>query len=115
MESYFPVPSDGRQSQLARERVLEDIRALVADGEVLLMATAEDLNEAARQARDQLGAMIVRAKNFIIEAQDHPLESARVVIDRTESAVRRHPLASLAVAFGAGLCVGTWLSRRGRN
>jgi ElaB/YqjD/DUF883 family membrane-anchored ribosome-binding protein len=115
MESYFPVPSDGRHSQLARQRVLEDIRALVADGEVMLMATADDLTQAARQARDQLGAMIVRAKDFMIEAQEHPLESARIVIDQTETTVRKHPLASVAVAFGAGLCLGTLLSRRSRD
>ena len=115
MESYFPVPSDGRHTQLARQRVIEDIRSLVADGEVMLMATAEDLNQAAKQARDRLAAMIVRAKDFMIEVQEHPLDSARLVIDRTESVVKKHPLPALAVAFGAGLCVGALLTRRDRD
>ncbi len=115
MENYFPVPSDGRHSQLARQRVIEDIRTLVADGEVLLMTAAEDLGQAAREARERLAQMIDRAKDFIVEAQEHPIESVRLVVARTEATVKKHPLASVAVAFGAGLCVGALLSRRGRD
>lgn len=115
MENYFPLPVDAHQSQLARARVIEDLRALVADGEVLLLVTADDLSRTALQAREGLVDALRRAKNFISEAQENPLESARLVMAKTESTVKKHPFVALAAAFGAGLCVGAVLVRQLRN
>ncbi len=115
MENYFPTPNNALQGQLARERVIDDIRALIADGEVLLLMTADDLSRTALHARQGLVETLRRAKDFIREAQQHPLESARVVIAKTESTVKKYPLASLAAAFGVGLSLGAILSHQARK
>ena len=115
MENYFPTPTDAQQGQLARERVIDDIRALIADGEVLLLVTADDLSRTALHARQSLVDTLRRAKTFILEVQDHPLESARIVIAKTESTVKKYPFVSLAAAFGTGICLGAILNRHSRD
>jgi ElaB/YqjD/DUF883 family membrane-anchored ribosome-binding protein len=115
MENYFPTPTNAHHGQLARERVIDDIRALIADGEVLLLVTADDLSRTALHARQGLVDTLRRAKAFILEVQDHPLESARVVIAKTESTVKKYPLVSLAAAFGTGICLGALLARNSRS
>ena len=79
------------------------------------MATASDLGRKATHVREQLVTMLSRAKIFITEAPEHPLESARVVIAKTESTVRKYPLVSLGLVFGTGLCLGALLTRKSRG
>lgn len=109
MESHFPIPP-GHQSSLARERVLEDVRALVTDGELLLKATADDLSEKALAARQRLVSMIRRAKSFIDEFQQHSADSVRNAANRAEDVIRERPFVSVGVALGAGLVLGMLLT-----
>ena len=54
MESYFPDVDGSTQSQIARERVLEDLRNLAADAELLLSATVGEVSEKAAEARERV-------------------------------------------------------------
>lgn len=115
MESHFPNLPAPHQSQLARERVLEDVRTLVKDGESLLKATAGDLSRTAVAARQRLETMLGRARAFMAEVQLQGLQSARIAVTKAETTVKEHPFASLAAAFGVGICVGALLASRRRR
>ena len=77
MESFFPNVSTA-QSQLARDRVLDDLRNLVVDSETLLTATVGELSEQAGVARDRLKVGLARAKATLSELQEKGLASAKV-------------------------------------
>lgn len=110
MESHFPIPST-HQTQLARERVMDDLHALVIDSELLLKATAGDLGKKVVDARARLAANVERARETIATWKELGLESAQAIALKADTAVRRNPYAAVATALGVGLCVGLLLGR----
>ena len=112
MESYFPDVSGGTQSRVARERVLEDLRVLTDDAEMLLSATVGEVGEKISEARERLKAGLVRAKATLADLQQKGLASAQAAAKKTDTAIRTHPYESVGIALGVGLLVGFVLGRR---
>lgn len=111
METHFPT-MENAQSKLARERVLADMRTLVADAEDLLKVTANDMGEKAKETRERLAAALERAKASYSEMQDYGIESAKVAARKADEAIRSHPYESVGIAFGVGLLLGALLRRK---
>jgi ElaB/YqjD/DUF883 family membrane-anchored ribosome-binding protein len=111
METHFP-DMEPTPSQVARERVMADMRALARDAESLLRATADDVGEKAKEARTRLMAAVEKAKTTYTEMQAQGLESARVAAQKADQTIRAHPYESLGVAFGVGLLIGVLVRRR---
>ncbi|HYD85258.1 MAG TPA: DUF883 family protein [Opitutus sp.] len=103
---------ENAQSKLARERVLADMRTLVADAEDLLKVTANDMGEKAKETRERLAAALERAKASYSEMQDYGIESAKVAAKKADEAIRSHPYESVGIAFGVGLLLGALLRRK---
>ncbi|ACB74449.1 protein of unknown function DUF883 ElaB [Opitutus terrae PB90-1] len=99
-------------SRQAREQVMEDLRALVADADLLVRATAGDVSEKAGQARERLAATLERAKASYIDLQEQSFRAARQALSKTDETIRTHPYESLGVGFGLGLLVGFLLRRK---
>jgi ElaB/YqjD/DUF883 family membrane-anchored ribosome-binding protein len=110
MESHFPDIGNAH-AQLARERVLADLRALTADSELLLRATANDVSDKAVELRARLNANVARAKDTIIDLQERGLASARVAAEQVDATVRANPYQAIGVAFGVGMLLGIFLKR----
>jgi ElaB/YqjD/DUF883 family membrane-anchored ribosome-binding protein len=109
MESHFPVPA-GHQSALARQRLMDDLSNLVNDAELLLRATADDVNEKTREARQRLVATLERAKAAAAELRRRTVNAANQV----DALVRDHPYESILTAVTVGAVVG-FLFARGRS
>ena len=90
------------------ERLLQDLQAVVQDGEELLKSTAADLNDRALAAREKLAAALEVAKDTRrkLEAQ------ARAGVQATNQLIRENPYQSLGVAFGVGVFLGILINRR---
>lgn len=99
-------------SRQARERVMEDLRALVADADSLVRATAGDVGEKASQTRERFAATLERAKSSYIDLQEQSFRAARQALAKTDETIRTHPYESLGVGFGLGLLVGVLLRRK---
>jgi ElaB/YqjD/DUF883 family membrane-anchored ribosome-binding protein len=110
MESYFPDLGH-TQRELARERVLADLRALTTDSELLLKATANDVGERAAELRARLESTLTRAKSTLAELQERGLASAREAARQADTTIRENPYRSLAVAAGVGVLIGIFLNR----
>ena len=110
METHFPDMDDAH-SRLARERVMADLRALAADAEALLRATADDAGEKAKEARERLTAALAKARATCEEWQAQGLESARAAAKKADDTIRAHPYESIAIGFGVGLLLGALLKR----
>jgi ElaB/YqjD/DUF883 family membrane-anchored ribosome-binding protein len=90
------------------ERLLQDLKAVVQDGEELLKATAADLNDRALAAREKLAAALEVARDTRrrLEAQ------ATAGVRATNHFIRENPYQALGVAFGVGVVLGIIMNRR---
>lgn len=90
------------------EKLLEDLKTVVRDGEELLKAGARDLTERGQAARERLAAALEIAKDTRRRLQERAVSSAQVA----DKVVREHPYQSIGVAFGIGLLIGVLVNRR---
>jgi len=85
----------------ADNNLMTDLKAVIADAEELLRATANQAGPKVQEARE-------RAEESLRAAREH-LKSAGAELD---SQVRAHPWAAVGVAVGVGLVLGILLSRK---
>jgi ElaB/YqjD/DUF883 family membrane-anchored ribosome-binding protein len=106
METHFDAMTS--ESQDARERVKEDLHALMRDAEELLKATAGDMSEKAKLARTRLAEALEKAKGTYRQLEEKTVAAARA----TDKVIREHPYESIGVAFGVGLLIGVLVARK---
>ena len=90
------------------ERLLQDLKAVVHDGEALLKAGAEQLSERGIAARERLTAALQVAKETRRKLEQRAVVGAR----QTDQVIREHPYQSVGIAFGFGLLLGIIINRR---
>ncbi len=95
-------------SQIARERVLGDLKTLARDAEDLLKATAGDLSEKGKELRTRLAGTLERARTTCSELQ----EQTRAAAKKADTVIREHPYESIGIAFGVGLLIGVLVTRK---
>ena len=90
------------------ERLLQDLRAVVQDGEELLRAGAQDLSERGMAARERLAAALEVAKETRRKLEERAVAGAKA----TDRVIREHPYQSIGIAFGIGLLLGLIANRK---
>ena len=90
------------------ERLLQDLKAVVHDGEELLKAGAQDLSGRGMAARERLAAALEVARETRRKLEERARASARA----TDRIVREHPYQSIGAAFGIGMLIGVLLNRK---
>ena len=90
------------------EKLLQDLREVVRDGEELLKAGAADLSERGVAAREKLAAALEVARQTQQRLQERAIAGAKAA-DRM---IRENPYQSIGIAFGAGLLIGVLAGRR---
>ncbi len=90
------------------EKLLQDLKAVVQDGEALLRAGAQDLSERGVAARERLAAALEVARQTRKRLEERALASAKA----TDRVVREYPYQSIGVAFGVGMLLGILLNRK---
>ena len=90
------------------EKLLQDLRAVVHDGEELLKAGASELSERGMAARERLAAALEAAKETRRKLEERALAGARA----TDRVIREHPYESIGIAFGVGMLIGVLVNRK---
>ncbi len=90
------------------EKLLNDLKEVVHDGEELLRSGAQGLSETSADVRERLSAALDSAKDMGRKLQDRTVKGAKA----TDRAIRENPYQSLGIAFGVGLLLGVLISRR---
>jgi ElaB/YqjD/DUF883 family membrane-anchored ribosome-binding protein len=90
------------------EKLLEDLKAVVHDGEELLKAGARDLSEHGVAARERLAAAVEVARETRRKLELKAREGARIA----DHYIRENPYQSIGIAFGIGLLLGVLVNRR---
>jgi len=97
----------GEGIEQSTEKLLQDLKAVVRDGEELLRAGAHELGERGMAARERLAAALEAAK----ETRRRLEQRARESLKTTDRVVREHPYQSIGIAFGVGLLIGVLINR----
>ena len=99
-------------NNVSKEKLVADLKVVVADAEELLRATASQAGEKVSAARERIQASLATAKVKLTDAE-------RVVVDKTKDAakatdeyVHNNPWQAVGIAAAAGLVLGVLISRR---
>ena len=98
----------GEGIEQSTEKLMQDLKAVVRDGEELLRAGAHELGERGMAARERLAAALEAAK----ETRRRLEQRARESLKTTDRVVREHPYQSIGIAFGVGLLIGVLINRK---
>jgi len=103
-------------TEQAREKLIEDFSAVIADSEVLLKAMASAGGEKATALRADLERKLRDARTRIDAIQGAAGERARAAARQADEYVHGHPWESIAIgaaiAAVAGIVLGLLISRR---
>jgi ElaB/YqjD/DUF883 family membrane-anchored ribosome-binding protein len=94
------------------DKLMADLRLVVADAEELLRTTAGQAGEGAAELRAKVQASLARARDSLAQAQDAAIAKARAAGRAADDYVHENPWRSIGVAAGFGLLVGLLIGRR---
>lgn len=95
-----------------KEKLVADLKVVVADVEELLRATASQAGEKVAAARERIQASLATAKVKLVEAERIALEQAKKAAKATDEYVHENPWQAVGIAALAGLVLGVLISRR---
>ncbi len=97
---------------VAKDKLVADLKVVVADAEELLKITAEQAGEKAAAAREKISESLHEAKLQLTKVEgmvaDKTSQAAKVTCDY----VQDHPWNAVGIAAGAGLILGLLIGRR---
>jgi ElaB/YqjD/DUF883 family membrane-anchored ribosome-binding protein len=97
---------------MQREKLMADLRVVVADAEQLLKMTADEVGEGAAGLRERLQERLAQSKDRLLALQDVATEKAKAVGHAADDYVHEHPWKSVAIGAGIGVIVGMLIGRR---
>jgi ElaB/YqjD/DUF883 family membrane-anchored ribosome-binding protein len=100
------------ETELAREKLATDFKAIVADTEELLHVTAGQAGEKAGAVRDRIQQRLRLAKTQFDAVEAATLRRAREAASATDVYVHAHPWTAAGIAAGVGMLIGMLISRR---
>ena len=96
----------------SKDKLVADLKVVVADAEELLRATASQAGEKVVVARERIQASLATAKVKLSEAERAVLEQTKKAAKATDEYVHENPWNAVAIAAGIGLILGLLISRR---
>jgi ElaB/YqjD/DUF883 family membrane-anchored ribosome-binding protein len=99
-------------SLVTREKLMDDMRTVIADAEELLRATANEAGDKIAVARERIQDSLYRAKVKLAETEGMLLDRTRQAARVTDDFVHDNPWKAVGVAAGIGLLLGMLIGRR---
>ena len=96
----------------AREPLADDMKAIIADAEELLRATASATGDRILAARARAEERLKAARERLANLDDVALAQVKEVAKSADDYVREHPWGAVGIAAVAGLLLGVLISRR---
>jgi ElaB/YqjD/DUF883 family membrane-anchored ribosome-binding protein len=94
------------------DKLVADLKVVLADAEELLRATASAAGEKASAARSRMEDSVRAAKAKLAQAQDVMADRAKAAAQATDDYVHDHPWKAVGFAAAAGVILGMLISRR---
>jgi len=99
-------------NDVSKEKLVADLKVVVADVEELLRATASQAGEKVSAARERIQVSLAAAKVKLTEAERALLEKSKLAAKAADEYVRENPWQAVGIAAAAGLVLGVLISRR---
>ena len=96
----------------ARDQLVDDMKAVIADAEELLKATASATGDRIGAARARAEETLKSARSRLSEFNSEILDQAKDAAKATDDYVHEHPWHAVGIAAVAGILVGVMVSRR---
>lgn len=96
----------------AKDKLVTDLKGVVADAEELLQETANVGGEKMGALRARLRERLMTARHKLAEAEDAAVERAKAAARATDDYVHDHPWKAVGAAAGVGLIIGLLIGRR---
>jgi ElaB/YqjD/DUF883 family membrane-anchored ribosome-binding protein len=96
----------------SKEKLMEDLRLVVADAEELLRATANQAGEGAAVARARIQENLQVVKGRLVSAEEALIERTRDAAKDADRYVHDNPWQAVGVSACVGAIVGMLISRR---
>ena len=100
------------ESSITKEKLVEDLKIVIADAEDLLRATASQAGEKISAAREKVQDTLDRARAGLGDFEDVVMDTGRQAARATDEFVQANPWRAVGIAAAVGLVVGLLISRR---
>jgi len=100
------------ESSVTKDKLVADLRVVVADAEELLRATAGQAGEKVAVARERIQESLATAKARLDVAQEELLERTKQAARATDEYVHENPWRAVGIAAGVGVIIGMLIARR---
>jgi ElaB/YqjD/DUF883 family membrane-anchored ribosome-binding protein len=97
---------------VTREKLVQDLKAVVNDAEELLRATAQQTGEKVAVVRAKAEESLKAAKARIAEEGEAVVARAKFVAKTADDFVKENPWQAVGIGALAGLVIGILISRR---
>ena len=99
-------------SEFNTQKLVADLKVVVADAEELLRASAGQAGEKVAVARERIQASLAAARIKLGEAEQAVRERSKEAANATDAFVHDQPWKAVGVAAGIGLVIGLLIGRR---
>lgn len=109
---YTEIDDAVEMDVVTREKLVSDLKVVIADAEELLRATANQAGEKIAEIRVKAEENLRNAKIRLARAEQALLERTKAAARATDDYVRANPWRAVGIAAGAGFIVGLLVGRR---
>lgn len=95
-----------------KDKLVADLKVVVADAEELLRATASQAGEKVVAARERIQASLATAKVKLADAERAAVAKAKEAAKATDEYVHDNPWQAVGIAAGIGVLLGLLIGRR---
>jgi ElaB/YqjD/DUF883 family membrane-anchored ribosome-binding protein len=95
-----------------RDKLVGDLKVVLADAEDLLRAAASATGERAAELREKAQSTLKRASERIGDMQDSVLANSKAAARFTDDFVHDSPWRAVGIAAGVGFLLGLMVNRR---
>jgi len=90
----------------SKDKLVGDLKNLVADAEELLKATASQAGEKVSEARQKIEQSLIEGKKALADAEKTLRQKSKEAADLADDYVRDNPWSAVGIAAGVGLVLG---------
>lgn len=106
------LSAESDPADVTKEQLIHDFKAVVADAEALLKATAGQGGEAMAAMRSKVEASLAAAKAKMTDAEVALVARAKLAAKATDEYVHVHPWQAIGIAASVGMVIGLLIGRR---
>lgn len=104
--------SEAAELNSNKQKLVSDMRVVVADAEEILRATAGVAGEKMADLRERVGERLRDAKLRIADAEAALVDKTKAAARATDDYVNDNPWRAVGIAAGVGLLLGIVIGRR---